>query len=200
MNDQFDFDAAHAEADAEAAMTAQAEADEAEAAAAAEYHADLADLKAEIDATDLTPLQPKDDDEARLWRFSKRYSLLVAERELIKHNLEIALRRIDGQLKQMERWLPELEPIVKGLLRGKTRSVKTPWGTLGFRKVNDCLEITDEQRLLAAATANEVLRGQIVVKRSLPKSALNDYFKTTGDLLDGVEVKPGGDKFYVKET
>src|SRR5438477_9700642 len=86
-------------------------------------------------------------------------------------------------------YLPTVQRIVDEKLRGKKRkSLVRPWGSAGYRTVNANLLVKDEARLLAAAEANDLLRKQIVVERSLPKSALNEYFKKSGELLDGVEI------------
>jgi phage host-nuclease inhibitor protein Gam len=79
---------------------------------------------------------------------------------------------------------------------GRRRSVSLPAGVVGLRRTHAGLDITDERKLLDWCKRH--LKIAVAVRETVVRAALNDHFTGTGELPEGVEVRVGGEKFYVK--
>jgi hypothetical protein len=77
--------------------------------------------------------------------------------------------------------------IVRMRLTGKKRSVKTPWGSVGFTKILARVEVAD-----AAELPDEYLR------RVPDLSALVALYRKTGEIASGCREVEGGEKFGLK--
>ncbi len=110
-------------------------------------------------------------------------------------------------------------------LKGR-KSISLPAGRLGFRQEQGRLRVVDEPVLLDWArahtpsaitvelridgcleaqleqwlskTAPEYLEDAPALRRQVSKTAINEHFKETGEIPEGVEYDPGSTKFYVK--
>lgn len=156
------------------------------------------DLRATTDAIDVGDF-PKNDEMRTLCRFLRHRASLCAEAETIKEQMASMLKSIESRLKGLDYvYLPIVEPIVQKMLEGqKAKSIKTPWGNAGYRTLQQKLEIIDEDRLMRVADMVPAMAGVVFTPpRAISKANLNDYFKTTGDLPDGVELTPKQEKFY----
>ena len=127
----------------------------------------------------------------------------------------------------MERFGCQLEEWVRqhlkrsGGARGRTRSVQQPAGTVGFRSESPRLVVVDDAKVLAWCRAHlpDALKAvaesegdaarrlaawgrtqcrAVRLRESFSKAALNAHAAATGELPDGAEVAPAGEKFYVK--
>lgn len=156
-------------------------------------------IRAEVDATELGNYEPADDGERLLCRYVRLRQLRQMELSRIKDQMQAMVRSLQSQINGLDYvFQQQAAEIVKAKLgNGKARSIKTPWGTLGFRKQAAKLEIIDEQALIDAACGTGLA---VCLKTvfSVNKSMLNDWVKKTGEIPTGCEFVPERDVFYVK--
>lgn len=166
-----------------------------------EAHQDADAIRAEVEGMDVGDF-PKSDEQRTLCRFMRLRSQLAMEHTRIADQMTAMLKGLESRIDGLDYlFLPVVKPIVEDMLKGgKAKSIKTPWGTAGFRSSQPKLEITDEPALRQAASAadDEALASVLVMEWSVSKSKLNEYFKSTGELPSGVELVPAAEKFYVK--
>ena len=126
------------------------------------------------------------------------------------------LERFGHQLEQWVRQRLEQDPSP----RGRTRSVSLPAGVVGLRSEPPRLVVVDEARVLAWCRSNlpGALKAvaeaegagarrlaawaaqcpQARVSESFSKSALNAHAAASGELPEGADLAPAGERFYVK--
>lgn len=153
---------------------------------------DVAEIERETNAIDIGGYGDTDN-ERLLARYLRRMGQLNDEAKRLKEWHERLKSRIEAQRKGLEYVYSALaEQAARELLVGsKRKSISTPWGTAGFRKQAAKLIVQDEAKVLA----NEAF---VRVKKELNKTALNEHFKSTGDVPDGCDVEPECEKFYAK--
>lgn len=99
----------------------------------------------------------------------------------------------------LHRFGRELEDWCRGRIAsdgGRRRSVNLPGGVVGFRRAPAGLDVVDEGKLLAWCRMH--LRGAVVVRESVAKTAIVEHVEGTGEVPDGLAVRAAGDRFYVK--
>jgi hypothetical protein len=84
------------------------------------------------------------------------------------------------------------------LAKSKIKSIKTPFGQVGFRKVNGGIVVTDEDKLIALAMRDKAYKALIRVDVNLQKSSINDHFKTSGEIPPFCELGADEERFFVK--
>lgn len=88
----------------------------------------------------------------------------------------------------------ELEAFAREALDGaKQRSLKTPFGTMGFRHVAGSIKPLDKKGCIA--WAKEYCPAAVVQREELVVSPLKDREDLPNELFD---VTPAGDRFYIK--
>ena len=176
---------------------AEAEALEAEAEAEQER---LRELAADVDGADLLAYEPTDYNDRTLCAYLRQCQQIESETARVKQQMEAMLAALGSRRSRLDwLYLPEVQRIVDERLRGKkAKSIKTPWGTAGYRTLQPKLEIMDVTKLLAAADTRPEMNYLIVVQRSIGQAKLNDFFKTTGELPDGVDLIPKREKFFAE--
>ena len=95
----------------------------------------------------------------------------------------------------------ETEQIVTAHLAGaKKRSITTPWGTVGFRKQSARLVVEDESEVILQVEMKNLPDNICKETRRLDinKTALNDHWKSTGEIPEGCTLQPEQDRFFVK--
>ena len=119
---------------------------------------------------------------------------------------------------QLEEWARRR--LAEGATHGRTRSVSLPAGVVGFRSEPPRLVVVDEAKVLgwcrsnlpAAVRAIAEAEGEAATRlagwkaqypqarlsESFSKSALNAHVAASGELPDGAQVVPPGERFYVK--
>jgi hypothetical protein len=102
--------------------------------------------------------------------------------------------------KKLERGREALEPWVRQMIeRNKEidpkakRSIDLLWGTAGYRKGRDKVELVE-----FGPEEAKKLEIPVQVKEYVNKTDVLNYIKKTGQVPDGVEVTEADDKFYVK--
>ena len=126
-------------------------------------------------------------------RYAAEIERLKAQQTAMMNEAQRRLTSLDWMFADQTR-----ETVRRMLEGGKAKSIRTPWGTAGFRKLNDRLLVNDAT-LVIAAVENGNLPGNVErVTTSINKSALDDHFTNTGEVPDGCAVQPGCDKFWVK--
>lgn len=164
---------------------------------------DLAAIRRELDTIDPGPLATTQD-EADLNRYVRRIMALRSERERIAAATRSMLAAIDSKIEGTEFvYRARAEDIARRMLasqRGKSKSVKTPFGTAAFRTVPAKLVVTDELALLADAGGNVGLAGVVetVTTTRVDRAKLAEYFEATGELPAGVTIEPPRESFSVR--
>ena len=137
--------------------------------------------------------------------------LQVRDEAEIAREKQNHLRRVAQLERQLqareERYGPRIREIVERRLQGsKKRSILTPWGVAGLRKLAAGVAVIDEAKLLAATLTDLCLAAAGVRKPpppppppSVSKSALNAYVKSSGIIPPGCEAIPESETFYVRE-
>jgi hypothetical protein len=130
--------------------------------------------------------------------------------ETVEHQrLTNAYEDLNRPLAAREEWLTrELERIATALrpfFRGNAKSRSLPFGKIGWTEQPAKLHVMDEDRVRAwvAATCTQGERTKIlepVTKEALRKKELDALFFATGELPDGCELIPPGDKFYARPS
>lgn len=163
----------------------------------AEREAVIAEVKAEAEAMDVGDIA-KSPEERAVLRYLRRRSQLAAEITHIQEQTDALLRQLKSKLDGLDYvYLPLAQDVARSLLAGKSRSVKTPFGTLAFRSVPARVEVKDEAVLIKAAESDIYLVPCIRVKTEVSRSAVAEHFKKTGEIPPGCELLAERDKFYV---
>lgn len=157
-------------------------------------------LQAEFDRLPVDPMangSQEIDHLHRYIRLAQRYA-----EELERFNAQAAMMRkvLEQRIERLNHiYQPAAEQQVAMMIEGrKLKSVKTPWGTVGFRTAGGGLFVVDEQAVLAQVEAGTLPESIKRVKIDLSKSALNEHYKSTGEIPDGVELVPVHQQFYIK--
>jgi len=89
----------------------------------------------------------------------------------------------------------ELEQWARKNLPHNRKTVKLAHGNLRFRTVKPQVEIVDQEKALDWAKQN--CPDAVVVRESVLKTPLKETIFETGEIPDGVEVTPAGEKFSI---
>jgi hypothetical protein len=93
---------------------------------------------------------------------------------------------------QLQRWArTELEKH-----KGRRKSILLLSGSVGWRSISTKLVIED--MLAVVHWAKKHCRKAVVVVEKVRKSTINEQFKTTGEIPDGIRVEPATERFYVR--
>jgi phage host-nuclease inhibitor protein Gam len=154
-------------------------------------------LRAEAESADPGPLA-QDDDTRTFYRYLRIRAQAVAELTTLKDQMAAMVRSAESRVKSLDYVYSEFAARVTAakLAGGKSKSLKTPFGTVGFRTHKPLPVVLDEA---AAIAALRKLNQQqcLTTKTSIVKAALNDYVASTGEVPDGVDITEGGDVFYL---
>lgn len=148
-------------------------------------------IQIEVENVDPGPMA-RDDDERLLYSYLRLRAQVAAELTRVKDQMGAMIREQEGKLKSLD-WvlLPSAERIAREKLHGaKARSLKTPFGTVGFRKVGGGLAVVDAG---AVPDAFKTIKREEVINRA----ELAAHFKATGELPPGCSITPKTDKFFV---
>ncbi len=89
-----------------------------------------------------------------------------------------------------------LEPWVREEIKDKkSKSVKLPNGTAGYRTTPESVVITDEEKIVGEAKAAGV---ETHIKETVHKKDLKKHIMETGQVFDNAFLVPGSEKFYIK--
>ncbi len=94
-----------------------------------------------------------DDEQIAILHRFVRYNLrLVEEAERVKGQFAAILRDLDNRRKAAEFRFGMVARVTADRLikvqGGRLKSIKTPWGTVGFRKTVDRVDVADEQAVI----------------------------------------------------
>jgi hypothetical protein len=169
------------------------------AATPPDEHVELEVLKGETLALDIGVVA-QSADETFLYKYMKRRFQISAEAERLKDQMAAMVRDQEAHLKALDYlFQKEAQAIVAGMISGKkTKSIKTPWGTAGFRAYPKRIELVDEEALIKQAQDEKGMDHLIQTDPRPNKEAINKHFAETGELPAGCELIPPGDRFYVK--
>ena len=127
--------------------------------------------------------------------------ILDAEAEVTRRRDSVVdfINQAKSKVISLRKWLePSLEIWARNHLIGKARSVKVPGGTLGFRKIAEGLEITDEDaaiKWLEKNTDGEYIEHKPKIRKADLKKAV-----LAGNLNEpeGTFTTERKDRFYLK--
>lgn len=158
------------------------------------------DARKYFDQADVSQAGPKSEQEIQFYKYVKASFQVKSEITRVKDQFKAIINGLEARLKGIEFvYSGPAADFVRQQIEGKkTKSIKTPWGTAGFRKNNAKLVVTDEAKLIAAAQRDEDLNDVIEPTWRVVMSKLSEHFKSTGDVPSGCEVTPEFEKFYVK--
>jgi phage host-nuclease inhibitor protein Gam len=154
-------------------------------------------LRAEVDAADPGPLA-QDDDTRTLYRYLRCRMHAVAELTTLKDQMAAMVKSAEAKVKALDYFFGESAARITAakLDGGKSKSLKTPFGTVGFRTHKPLPVVLDEAAAIAAL--RKLNQPQCLATRtSIVKAALNDYVASTGEVPDGVDITDGGERFYL---
>lgn len=155
-------------------------------------------VRAEVSAVDVGTL-PRSDAEASLYRYVRAKAQLQDEIARVKAGAASMIAALERRIAGLDFvYRQEVIHTVKSMLRGKARSVKTPYGVAGFRKCGGGVTVTDPEALLTAVVNGSLPPALRREKVEVNKAAVNDLYKKTGELPIGCEPIPEGEEFYVK--
>lgn len=143
---------------------------------------------------------PDDEEVAILHKYIRLTAMYENEIERAKKQAAAIIRGLENKVKGLEYvYAAVAQSVTRRLIgNGKAKSVKTPWGTAGFRSRPAGVEVLDPDALIREAQAKAELAGLIKTKVEPSRSAITDYFKTTGEIPPGCGVIPAGENFYVR--
>ena len=115
----------------------------------------------------------------------------------IKAQYDARVKRLENELAFFDsRFRQQLVDWTQVQLTGKRKSVDLPHGRVGFRHVNERLEVVEENAAIDAART--AVPEAVKVKTYLSLTALKEYWKQTGEVLEGCGVVPSEERFYVQ--
>ncbi|GAA5533864.1 hypothetical protein Dalu01_02272 [Deinococcus aluminii] len=127
----------------------------------------------------------------------------------IKAQAAAMLRELEREEERLDaRFAEQAEQVLRAQLSGRKKSVKFLTGTVGLRKVPGRVQVADEAALENAILTQAPFLDSVIVKK-IDARLLNSLVKVEGDAaflaedgtvlaLPGLQVTPGGEKFYVK--
>ena len=162
----------------------------------------LADeMKYEVESIDLLDIAPSERHRAlyRLLCVRGRYEDGL---ERLKINCAAMITQAESKLRGFD-WMftQEMSNLTRILLsEKKAKSIKTPFGTVGFRTQPEAVVVEDEYQLMDAVANDKLPRSLVTEKttRSISKIAVQEFFVHTGEVPVGCVIKPEMEKFYVK--
>lgn len=154
-------------------------------------------VRAEVDAVDPGPMAT-DDDTKTLYRYLRLRMYATAELTSLKDQMDAMVRSAESRVKTLDHFYSEFAArVVAAKIKGSVaRSIKTPFGTLGFRASKPRSVVGDEAAAIEALT--KLGQAQCVRRTpSIDKAELDKYIAATGEMPDGVDMTDGGDVFYL---
>ncbi len=154
----------------------------------------------DLESVDAGPLAVTDD-ERLLFRYVRRAAQLEAEMVRVKECAAAMMHDLQAKRDGLEFVYGGMAAqIARNMLKGKSRSIKTPFGTAGFRKSAARLVVLDADAIKAAVANGEL--PEAVVKKvetvNVVKAELDRLHELTSEIPPGCELKPESDTFYVK--
>lgn len=144
-----------------------------------------------------------------LWIDRRLVAIAMIDAE-IEHNEAVARARIQ----EIETWLASenrpldrkrefLEQQVLAAARiypyGKKKSRRLPsGGEIGSHRSAERVTLVDEAAALEFAKGHPGLAHDVKVKESIGTKALNDYYRSTGEVPPGCDLVPAEDRYFVK--
>jgi hypothetical protein len=137
--------------------------------------------------------------------FTRKIGEYNDTRERLKAGYDAMVRAIDRQQAALEyRWGTKLQQEVdRQFSEGvKGKSIRNPFGTIGYRKIPAGAKLVDKDEALAWAKENYPnavkLEHTITVPDELDWQSLKSYIKDTGEEVPGIEYTDEIQSFYVK--
>jgi hypothetical protein len=153
----------------------------------------VAAIRAQVESADPGPMA-QDDDTRTFYRYLRIRAQAVAELTTLKDQMAAMVRSAESRVKSLDYVYSEFAARVTAakLAGGKSKSLKTPFGTVGYRTKNAALVVVD-----ASAVPDEFK--SLKTEEVLSKAKLNEHFKLSGEVPPGCDVAPVTDKFYLPD-
>lgn len=158
------------------------------------------ELSEEVAACDVGDL-PHSDEERRILQYLRRRGQVLAELDHVQEQTASMIRSLQSKVKGLDYvFQSHARTFAQQQLAGKkAKSIKTPFGTMGFHTSPAILEIVSEDQVMEAVALGELPAA--CVRQPAPqvaKAALNDVFKSTGEIPPGCKIVGPSEHFYVK--
>lgn len=166
---------------------------------------EMQDIIDDVNATDPGSIADnRTEEEQLLHQVMRRRASLEAELRLLKEQTAAMIRETQNRLAALDYvYRPILEEIAARMIEGKkSKSIKTPFGVVGFRARPAHIEIVDENAIYAAAIdPNAKLPDDIVRRKieiSINKEVINSLWKEANIVVPGCEIVPESETFYMR--
>jgi hypothetical protein len=150
-------------------------------------------IRAQVESADPGPLA-QDDDTRTLYRYLRIRAQAMAELTTLKDQMTAMVRSAESRVKSLDYVYSEFAARItaRKLDGGKSKSLKTPFGTVRFRKAGGGLVVVDVAKVPPQFKS-------LKTEEVLSKAKLNDHFKLSGEVPAGCDVVPVTDKFYLPD-
>lgn len=148
-------------------------------------------LRDEVDAADPGPMA-QDDDTRTLYRYLRIRAQAVAEFTTLKDQMAAMVKSAEAKVKGLDYVYSEFAARVtaRKLQGAKSKSLKTPFGTVGYRRKNAALVVVDASKV---PLEFKLLRTEEVIG----KAKLNEHYEQTGEVPAGCDVTAPAEVFYL---
>lgn len=163
-----------------------------------------AEIDADLKTVDPGPV-PQTAEEQQLYRLVRIGQRYTVEADRVEDQSKAMVKGLRAKADRFfYRYNALLQELVKGILgdalqRGQKKSVKTSFGTAGFRRRGGNVVVKDiaefEKLFEVTIQGDGVAYVRVKVEPNL--KAINDHYKATGELLPGCDLEPVQDRFYV---
>lgn len=165
------------------------------------FEADADEIRAEVESIDVGEVA-SDEEERSVQRYLKARFLAEAEVTRLKDQMSAMIRQLESRIRGLDYvFKPLAQKVASARVTEKKRSVKLHYGTIGFRKGQPIVTVTDAALLIETAKTTPGMekcwRQQPPPPPEVVKKELNTYIKATGDVPKGCVVEPAKDSFYV---
>ena len=167
--------------------------------AKAEHDAIAAQLQEEYARLEADAMADTPEKQA-LFKYVRLRNRYAAELTRVKDQMAAMARSLESKLDGLDYMLKSVaENTARQLIAGgKSKSLKTPYGTVGFRTKPMGLNVVDDAAVILARAEGKLPDDVVKTKVEVSKSALNDHFKASGEVPPGCEVIEASETFYVK--
>jgi hypothetical protein len=156
-------------------------------------HPDALALRAEAESLDPGPLA-QDDDTRTFYRYLKLRARAVAELTTLREQTTAMVKDAERRVGTLDYLFGEFAARITAAklaaTPGKSKSLKTPFGTVGYRTKNAALVVVD-----ASAVPDEFK--ETVSETVVRKARLNEHYERTGEVPAGCDVTDSAEVFYL---
>ena len=163
-------------------------------------------VQQDFDSVEVSYLQddktfdPDDIETATMLKYIRLRNRYSEELSTVKRQMSSMMSSLESKISNLDYLYRDITIgyTKKALQNRKERSIKTPFGTVGFRKQQQRLQLLNEQRVIELSENGALPEDCRKVSVTVNKRALQKHYEATGEIPFGCEIVPEHDKFYVK--